>query len=1168
MSKVFRINNIQGDNNISGWGEIAGQYDSQIAQISDPQGGNDKQEITSIPSPFARIDLVKTAFREVHGNLDGQTIYHKMVSDCFDIGEIFFNSEKLKSKIKIIPWNPQAGIQEMMDSYNPKQILLADTLAMFLKQDADSYNFKYLADPGNQINNSLYILVYTGSCAKSEMDVIGATSPATIFFSNANDLSYMSSDISFGQDHPFDNKYCPLYKRSDFEYVKWWYSFRNYINKNVQKPSYLQGKTFSALFPELNDYLNDTYQKLTPQQRGEISNLTDSSLVNDYEELRITGSDLVELFGISLMKKSSSNSAVLGSDFIIDSTKYAATGNQMPLVLPVDKGNSYSNLKYVTSRWDSSVAVPTSDKLPLSERTLPGDDSKYPYLTIGDFLEDTIIINKYKKAKGYYPLKNDSSNFEWSYLLPLKKLFFDFFDIKDIDKYLTITRLVTNGQNRLNVELKIPVQNGRYVVYSKKYSGSVSDDFHNPSDGYVTEENRFTLAIYPFVKPSIKVPSKTRVSILSLDEELDVDSTRCYSVESTPIGGTYLSELDQITPAPVRRNKDDNGNQIDDLTIVNTTTFVYEDSKPLSFAEVNMTINRQKVRGLVVPQYNGSTNNQDYTFAIDFGTSNTHIEWFVESDKNAKPFSISEGLDLVGLFNENLATDAEEIYRTVLSDMMPSKLGGLSDYKFPIRTVLSERKGTDWKQPIYPMAQTNIPFTYEKLPFFKYNEPMTNLKWSTDSSAKPRIKNYLENILYLIRNKVLVEGGNLQNTKIVWFYPASMSENMVNTLKTLWVEVYKKYISTNNVGDKVIYMSESIAPYYFYDTDEGVSPNKISVDIGGGTTDIIIAQNNTPAVLTSFRFAANSLFSNKVKRNVFIKKFGPEIKSVLDSNRLNRLSLVYTEISNRDRGEDVMNFFFSLIDNKELRDKKLVVDINKMMCENSEIKILFLIFYASIIYHIAKIVKVKNFKEPRAITFSGTGSKILKILVDLESSKKTLEKFTMLIFEKVLGRNYDSNGLTIYTDPDHPKEATCKGGLKNRSNQDADDLENIRTVLLTTNTVVNKDNRVIFKDVLNSDRYKEQTIKDVKEFTKMLYTLNAEFSFKNKFGALSTDSLQKLNGQFNRDLDEFIDRYIMEEKQMLINNGEGESESIRETLFFYAIKGIINAVGEYLISGE
>jgi hypothetical protein len=94
MGKVFRIYG-QGNNNIEDWAQVSNNpYTTQtIAQIKDPNGATPSKEITSIPSPFARIDLVKSAFREVvdSGNLDGNTIFHKMVSDSLDVGEIFFN---------------------------------------------------------------------------------------------------------------------------------------------------------------------------------------------------------------------------------------------------------------------------------------------------------------------------------------------------------------------------------------------------------------------------------------------------------------------------------------------------------------------------------------------------------------------------------------------------------------------------------------------------------------------------------------------------------------------------------------------------------------------------------------------------------------------------------------------------------------------------------------------------------------------------------------------------------------------------------------------------------------------------------------------------------------------------------------------------------------------
>lgn len=74
MSKVFRYH--QGRDNIKGWG-ISSKYNNNVygddpESIKDPAGATASKEITSIPSPFARMDLVKAAFAFVNTKgLDG-----------------------------------------------------------------------------------------------------------------------------------------------------------------------------------------------------------------------------------------------------------------------------------------------------------------------------------------------------------------------------------------------------------------------------------------------------------------------------------------------------------------------------------------------------------------------------------------------------------------------------------------------------------------------------------------------------------------------------------------------------------------------------------------------------------------------------------------------------------------------------------------------------------------------------------------------------------------------------------------------------------------------------------------------------------------------------------------------------------------------------------------
>ena len=250
MSKVFRLYK-EGATTFQGWNENpAFPYNSTARDtIEDPDGASAKNEITSIPSPFARIDLVKTAFKEVCRRaqrdikeLDGNTIFHKMVSDSLDVGEIFFNIDKFKNKIEIITWNPFVMIDTLKSDNNSSHFYVGDALQKYLDSDAKTYNFGEL--------RNIYLLNYTNG--PDELNIIGATSPATLFFSGANNLDYIQDIFFSNNDRPFDSAYAPLYKR-DFDYIKAWWTLRKTI------------PNFSNLFPEIENYLNLTFRAITDQ---------------------------------------------------------------------------------------------------------------------------------------------------------------------------------------------------------------------------------------------------------------------------------------------------------------------------------------------------------------------------------------------------------------------------------------------------------------------------------------------------------------------------------------------------------------------------------------------------------------------------------------------------------------------------------------------------------------------------------------------------------------------------------------------------------------------------------------------------------------------------------------------------------------------------------------
>lgn len=375
MSKIFRLYN-GGSSTFENWSDTAGfPYNSTARDtIDDPDGASARNEITSIPSPFARIDLVKTAFKEVCKRatknikeLDGSTIFHKMVSDSLDIGEIFFNIDKFRDKIEIIVWDYNASIMALKSDGNQYHYYMADAFEKYFLSDARTYNFDRL--------KNIYLLNY--KAGPSELNIIGATSPATLFFSSANKLDYVTDIYFDNNDQPFDGAFQPLYKRN-YDYIKAWWTLRKTI------------PNFSTLFQEIDNYLSLTFRAITNLDLKNQLNTVNALTVGDFSPIDVQADhqiNQIEVLGNLLLKK---GSKITGeSEFTIKADKVIV--GQKPLVLPVVSGNKYAGLQYVNGNWANNFKAPYKETSDINSRILPFDGTKFPFLTISDFLEDDII---------------------------------------------------------------------------------------------------------------------------------------------------------------------------------------------------------------------------------------------------------------------------------------------------------------------------------------------------------------------------------------------------------------------------------------------------------------------------------------------------------------------------------------------------------------------------------------------------------------------------------------------------------------------------------------------------------------------------------------------------------------------------------------------------------
>ena len=111
---------------VQDWAELDNPYQpTKIGEINNPDGDLSKEDPSSIPTPFARIDLVREAFQYVANSpsLEGKTVYHRLVSHAFDLAELFFNIDALGSEVKIDVWDKEEDLEQLIVSSNAKHRL-------------------------------------------------------------------------------------------------------------------------------------------------------------------------------------------------------------------------------------------------------------------------------------------------------------------------------------------------------------------------------------------------------------------------------------------------------------------------------------------------------------------------------------------------------------------------------------------------------------------------------------------------------------------------------------------------------------------------------------------------------------------------------------------------------------------------------------------------------------------------------------------------------------------------------------------------------------------------------------------------------------------------------------------------------------------------------------
>jgi hypothetical protein len=432
-----------------------------------------------------------------------------------------------------------------------------------------------------------------------------------------------------------------------------------------------------------------------------------------------------------------------------------------------------------------------------------------------------------------------------------------------------------------------------------------------------------------------------------------------------------------------------------------------------------------------------------------------------------------------------------------------------------------------------------------------------------DEKAKRRVEAFFEKLLFMIKAKVLLNQGDLKATEIIWTYPSSMTSGRVAKLKELWEGAITKYLTT----DKYLKISESIAPYYYYKAKgvyAGTKPT-LNIDIGGGTTDIVVYMNDKPQLLTSFRFAANAIFGDGfnnrgAESNGFVQKYAKNFQAKLNDNGLSNVSSILAIMDKNKNSIEVISALFSIEEFPEIIQRNIPISFHSSLKDDNDLRLVFLVFYTAILYYISKLMIKANMPLPRYITLSGRGSKVLNILGD----NNQLKYLSKVILKKIhnLENNKDFD-LDIITDEINPKEVTCKGALE-MSESELKEMEDVHFIKsIKKNWSGMKDEDRLAEPLTYGDintAVMQSLKKEIEFFTDFVFDLHKDIHFQNELN-ISISGLSEYKTLLKKDIETHIEEGLNTRKKELQDYFE---HSLEEPLFFYhfipALYKLANAI--------
>lgn len=1077
----YKLSALQRNHNKTGWHNSDQFNDSDIANIKVLDSRSDKS-LNAIPSPLARIHLFDTAVSlvyqdELYGTNNSGETYKKLVSDCFDVFEIVFNWNSHKKEGKNIELITWDREIETARLQKDFQVKKKNKVEE-IKKSHDGKMHLILQEVEGYKENLV------GESLNLYLND-GVFAP----FNNIHIIKVDNKPIA--GTSPLTGFFTTPNDLTKF----------SIINPFTKRPYFSRTRMFSERDTKIKKFIYDFFTI-------EGANIFSNDLaISKYLE------------------------------------KHADTINN----------NLSLNLKGLDS--PNNSIFNNSIKLQSSQEK-----------RVFDYFENCLIkINFRINEECFYCASNAKQERTYDYLLPLSEAFFEDFDLTKIP-----SSIIIDEKDSGTVEVTINKAGQKLSkTYQKNKISEIDGQLIELTETHLIKVN---LGIFPF----IKVIDQNLIEIAKFNNFyrlMFVCQDNNYRYDNNDFEVAFGKDNTLIDPNEATLYKIDKEHR----TILSRDTIIgstyYSTNFCFDYIKIKFpNIYETSVCGVIVPKWvDKKIGNKQIDFAVDFGTTSTFVAFTDDDNQRTLPrkFELSEKQTLIGLLNKpkdkkpqfkwidcfehhSVLPDFFEFFEVQKQEFIPSLLNS-EKYDFPFRTVVFEKSSIATGQK-KTLINSNIAFTYQKednTTTFLNQVNIPNLKWNikSDSKFKESVEVFVEELFYLLRLKCLLNSGDPHKSIISWFSPLSFTPGAKFIYDTIWETKYEQ-VFNGNKQTQLRNITESEAPYFYYSKIQADASGAekiedtsavLTLDIGGGTTDLMFFGNGNPIIGSSVHFGANILWGDGYsefqdeKFNGIYLSIRQKINDLLKSSDLKALNEKLQNSESNVGSDEIINFW--ILNNDK---SKVLEELN-----NGEFKLSYLLHFSALIYHSFRLL-INNYPHPpKCIIFTGNGSKYL----DLIQSKEYIEKICGYFIRQVYNPNLPNPQIILPNS--NRKEATCFGGL----------YQQTKRSFSAVNYLGFEEKSEMFKRYNEIDINKESIFdrlnNSLTEFIESFFGMNelSDLSFRKHFGIESNLSALK-NYMLSKSRANLVTGYDKRRKYV-----EGGDE-ITDSLFFYPFIGLVYQINK------